>query len=145
MSYQFEDVDDAEVEQYMRQMHSAKPQHLALWDPSPFADREVQLGDVGYIYEGAFRRLFNITVGADDPAQESAVPNPFEPIRFHPLKDAVCYESQDILPYVPYHSRRVELLKEDRTSDNKYVNNRFGVILVVYVNAGHCRSSSRTQ
>ena len=42
----------------------------ALWEPSP-GDHVVGVGDVGYIYEGRFIRLFNILLPADDPSHET--------------------------------------------------------------------------
>lgn len=44
---------------------------------------EVQIGDVGYIDEdGAFRRLFNITVDADHFLNAGGVPQGFAPLKF---------------------------------------------------------------
>ena len=42
----------------------------ALWEPSP-GDHVVGVGDVGYIYEGRFHRLFNILLPADHPSHET--------------------------------------------------------------------------
>ena len=41
-------------------------QGYALWYPEPHESGEVQVGDVGYIREGAFIRLFNIDVSAPE-------------------------------------------------------------------------------
>ena len=56
----------------------------ALWEPSPGnLYRVVGVGDVGYICEGRFHRLFNILLPADDPSHANfGVPDnhePFEP------------------------------------------------------------------
>jgi hypothetical protein len=57
----------------------------ALWEPSPGSlyDQAVQVGDVGFIREGKFQRLFNILLPAEDPSHENfGVPEhhePFEP------------------------------------------------------------------
>ena len=49
------------------------PAHgYALWEPSPGDPSQVVgIGDVGYISEGRFHRLFNIMLPADDPSHEN--------------------------------------------------------------------------
>jgi hypothetical protein len=60
------------------------PAHgYALWEPSP-GDlyHVVGIGDVGYITEGRFHRLFNILLPADDPSHENfGVPDNHTPFR----------------------------------------------------------------
>ena len=48
----------------------------ALWEP----DSRVQVGDVGFIREGKFERLFNALLPADDPSHELGVPEYHEPL-----------------------------------------------------------------
>jgi hypothetical protein len=59
---------------------------LALWHPSPLEriyDR-VSIGDVGYIDEGAFIRMFNVTRPWDDPSNGNfGNPDQYEPLNFH--------------------------------------------------------------
>ena len=44
----------------------------ALWDPDPGSlSPAVEVGDVGYIYEGKFHRLFNVLLPADDPSHRN--------------------------------------------------------------------------
>jgi hypothetical protein len=44
----------------------------ALWDPTPGTLYDVaSVGDVGYISQGRFNRLFNILLPADDPSHEN--------------------------------------------------------------------------
>ena len=53
----------------------------ALWDPTPTnPNRPVQVGDVGFILEGRFYRLFSAMLPADDPSQELGVPEYHEPL-----------------------------------------------------------------
>ncbi len=54
----------------------------ALWDPSPGKlYSAVEVGDVGYIREGKFHRLFNVLLPADDPShQKLGVPEYHEPL-----------------------------------------------------------------
>jgi hypothetical protein len=52
----------------------------ALWEPSPTnPNRPVQVGDVGFICEGRFHRLFSALLPADDPSQELGVPEYHKP------------------------------------------------------------------
>ena len=61
-----------------------------LWDPSPTKmdpgiDKEayeVAVGDVGYIEYGAFKRLFNAVLPANDPRNKHGVPPDFKPLKF---------------------------------------------------------------
>jgi hypothetical protein len=53
----------------------------ALWEPRPTnPNRPVQVGDVGFIREGRFYRLFNALLPEDDPSQEPRLPEYFEPL-----------------------------------------------------------------
>jgi hypothetical protein len=53
----------------------------ALWEPSPInPNRPVQVGDVGFIREGRFHRLFSALLPANDPSQELGVPEYHKPL-----------------------------------------------------------------
>ena len=53
----------------------------ALWQPSPrYPDKPVQVGDVGFIRKGKFRRLFNALLPENDPSHECGVPEYHEPL-----------------------------------------------------------------
>ncbi|KAJ6570047.1 hypothetical protein DFH09DRAFT_1153912, partial [Mycena vulgaris] len=52
----------------------------ALWCPEPCLYTEVKVSDVGYLREGAFHRLFNVTLPADHPDQTLGVPVLFQPL-----------------------------------------------------------------
>ena len=53
----------------------------ALWEPSPTnPNRPVQIGDVGFIREGRFYRLFSALLPADHPSQELGVPEYHKPL-----------------------------------------------------------------
>ncbi|KAH9074327.1 hypothetical protein EDB83DRAFT_1955593 [Lactarius deliciosus] len=60
----------------------------ALWvpDPSELYDR-VRVGDVGYVKQGHFLRMFNALLPADDDAQEYGVPEGFAPLNMGPFKN----------------------------------------------------------
>ena len=53
----------------------------ALWEPSPGENyTAVGIGDVGFIREGSFHRLFNILLSGDDPSHQDGVPQHHEPL-----------------------------------------------------------------
>jgi hypothetical protein len=53
----------------------------ALWEPSPGGHyTAVDIGDVGFIREGRFHRLFNILLSGDDPSHQDGVPQGHEPL-----------------------------------------------------------------
>ena len=56
---------------------------LALWNPNPpkeFYDH-VSIGDVGYLHEGTFIRMFNVMLKSDDPLNNKlGNPEPYEPL-----------------------------------------------------------------
>jgi len=53
----------------------------ALWEPSPGGRYiAVEIGDVGFIREGRFHRLFNILLSGDDPSHQDGVPQRHEPL-----------------------------------------------------------------
>ena len=55
----------------------------ALWDPSPGELYDpVAIGDVGYIREGKFHRIFNVLLPEDHPSQAKLhTPEHHEPLR----------------------------------------------------------------
>ena len=53
----------------------------ALWEPSPGGHyTAVEIGDVGFIREGRFHRLFNILLSGDDPSHQGGVPQRHDPL-----------------------------------------------------------------
>jgi hypothetical protein len=52
----------------------------ALWEPSPGHYTAVEIGDVGFIREGRFHRLFNILLPEDHPSHQNGVPQRHEPL-----------------------------------------------------------------
>jgi hypothetical protein len=53
----------------------------ALWEPSPSRPYNlVEVGDVGFIREGRFHRLFNALLPADHPSHQSGVPEYHQPL-----------------------------------------------------------------
>ena len=61
---------------------------LALWDPKPVENLHkrpggrVSIGDVGYLYNGAFMRMFNVTLPWNDPLNKLlGTPEKYERIK----------------------------------------------------------------
>jgi hypothetical protein len=53
----------------------------ALWDPSPIRPHNpVEIGDVGFIREGRFHRLFNALLPDNHPTHKFGVPEHYEPL-----------------------------------------------------------------
>ena len=65
---------------YQRQLSSLYL-GIALWDPRPVKAlyNSVSIGDVGYINEGRFYRMFNVTLPWDDPSNNNrGQPEPYQ-------------------------------------------------------------------
>ncbi len=53
----------------------------ALWEPNPGGRyTAVEIGDVGFIREGYFHRLFNILLPKDHPSHQDGAPQQHEPL-----------------------------------------------------------------
>ena len=53
----------------------------ALWEPDPSSLHSgVEIGDVGFVREGRFHRLFNALLSADHPSHQFGVPEYHEPL-----------------------------------------------------------------
>ena len=70
---------------------SSHDRGLALWDPSPVENLHrqpghVSIGDVGYLEDGAFMRMFNVTLPWDDPSNKlhRKPPDKYESISIEP-------------------------------------------------------------
>ena len=72
----------ADYEIFRKQLAIKYPSYgYALWEPSPAnPNRPVQPGDIGFIREGRFYRIFSALLSADDPSQEFSVPEHHEPL-----------------------------------------------------------------
>jgi hypothetical protein len=53
----------------------------ALWEPDPGEYAPVELGDVGYLYKGAFIKLFNASKDRDDWSNRLGLPTEHVPLR----------------------------------------------------------------
>lgn len=86
----------------------------ASWSPEPLHG-DIYIGDVGYIDEdGAFHRLFNVTVDRDHPVNSGGVPKNFEPLQFAPRLLTV---RPNYFPAQPFVSRSVKNQKIEGRAD----------------------------
>ncbi|KAN0123779.1 hypothetical protein V8E52_002269 [Russula decolorans] len=100
---------------------------FALWKPNPVEGiyNQVSIGDVGYIYEGGFIRMFNVTLPCDDESNKTLG----EPCRYDPLSSDSFAIRRETFGKVDYYSRRVsreEIVNTQAASPDeaKYVTYR---------------------
>jgi hypothetical protein len=82
---------------------------LALWDPKPAENPHkhlghVSIGDVGYLDNGAFMRMFNVTLPWDDPSNKlPGKPGEYElidPSYFRDVRDNEIREGEHYTPHL---------------------------------------------
>lgn len=85
---------------------------IALWYPMPPLDgegtrpEEARVGDVGFVDDdGAFHRLFNTMVEADDALNQGEVPDDFQPLR---LNKRLVATNPDAFEAIPIVSRSIK-------------------------------------
>ena len=89
---------DVYAEQLISRRHG-----LPLWQPEPTKFGEVLIGDVGFVQNGCFYRLFNATKLACDPINaQCGVPRDFVPLRYN--ETALLHTVDDYLPPGPLYS-----------------------------------------
>ena len=82
---------------------------LALWDPKPVENLHkrpghVSIGDVGYLENGGFMRMFNVTLPWDDPSNRLlGQPEKYEHIKPSNLGKVRDNEVHDGEYYTPHH------------------------------------------
>jgi hypothetical protein len=87
---------------------------FALWRPNPVEGiyNQVSIGDVGYVSQGAFIRMFNVTLSWDDESNKSLG----EPYRYDPLRPGDFAIRRETFGKVDYYSRRVSREENDRNT-----------------------------
>jgi hypothetical protein len=81
----------------------------ALWDPSPGGLYDaVEVGDVGFIRNGRFHRLFNVFLPGDHPSHRFGVPEHHQQLHLH----ASAYIHKDVEGTTDFCSRHVSLSRE---------------------------------
>jgi hypothetical protein len=78
---------------------------FALWNPNPVEGvyNQVSIGDVGYISEGGFIRMFNVTLPWDDESNKALGGPGF----YDPLSSESFAVRRETCGKVDYYSRRV--------------------------------------
>lgn len=71
---------------------SALSHGVALWNPAPQKRvyNKVSIGDVGYLHEGTFIRMFNVTLPSDHPSNGLlGEPEPYDPLEWGPFANTI--------------------------------------------------------
>lgn len=98
---------------YQEQLRSLGHGH-PIWKPDP-ADlyQQVSVGDVGYVREGYFVRIFNVLLPSDDPSNRLlGEPEPYPPLDLGPFGNI----RHSSFPRGYYHSRFVTPIPESTAS-----------------------------
>ena len=75
-----------------RDQLTALSRGLALWNPTPPKEiyEKVSIGDVGYLHEGTFIRMFNVTLPWDHPSNRSlGEPEPYDLLDCGPFTNTI--------------------------------------------------------
>ena len=91
-----------------REQLSSLHHGLALWDPKPVKNLykqpgHVSIGDVGYLDNGTFMRMFNVTLPWDDPSNQLlGKPGDYEHInpKYFGSRDNEIHEGDQYTPNV---------------------------------------------
>jgi hypothetical protein len=65
---------------------------LALWNPNPPKNiyNNVSIGDVGYLHEGTFIRMFNVALPSNHPSNGLlGMPEYYEPLDYGPFPNTI--------------------------------------------------------
>ena len=97
---------------------STLSQGLALWNPSPLKEiyDKVSIGDIGYLQEGSFIRMFNVILPWSHQSNRT-------------LGEPEPYESLDCGPFANTHKRQFDRVKHcsRHVSAERNVGNRRGM------------------
>lgn len=92
------------------QKHLTGPDGIALWNPNPVEGLydQVSIGDVGYICDGSFIRMFNVMLPWNDPSNmKLGIPEEFKSL------EPSCFDHVDVSGFDPadYHSPHLVKVK----------------------------------
>lgn len=72
--------DDVDYVVYAKQLFGCRLGY-PIWFPKSGDWHDIQIGDVGYYYQGGFHRVFNTTLLDDDPSHINGLPYNYEPFQ----------------------------------------------------------------
>jgi hypothetical protein len=79
---------------------------MPLWQPEPTKFGEVLIGDVGFLDDGCFYRIFNATKPSDDPINKCCgIPADFTPLCYN--ETALRHTIDHYLPPGPLYSSSI--------------------------------------
>jgi len=91
---------------YLEQLSSLY-RGIALWEPEPVKDSydKVSIGDVGYVYNGIFYRMFNVQLPWDNPLNQKISKDP--PGNYKPMDSDLFVIQTTRFKKGDYHSPKV--------------------------------------
>jgi len=135
-----------------REQLSSLHQGIALWEPNPIKGTydQVSIGDVGYVYEGFFYRMFNVTLPSNDPSNNKlGKPDDYTPLDCGPfvnIREAAMTKGDYCSRYVSIESRGDNVTARDPSDaeGNKYECRGQGALLSLS-HDGHRKDVIRTK
>ena len=85
-------VDSHPVSKVYQDQMATLSYGLALWNPNPPKEiyEKVSIGDVGYLYEGSFIRMFNVMLPWSHESNRTlGQPDPYEPLDCGPFANTL--------------------------------------------------------
>ena len=105
---------DKDCNIYARELGKLK-NGLPLWFPEPTKFGEVLIGDIGYIREGAFYRLYNVLRESSDPInQQFPAPSGFERLK---VNERFEHKQDGVFLAGPLYSKTVQSLNVEASAD----------------------------
>lgn len=83
---------------------------LPLWKPEPSKHGDILIGDVGFVSEGMFHRLFSATHAKDHEINKRGVPDDFIPLDDSKIEEDIRYRLDHFLPPGPLCATSVSSL-----------------------------------
>ena len=100
-------VDSPPVSKVYQDQMTTLSHGLALWNPNPPKETydKVTIGDVGYLYDGSFIRMFNVILPWSHESNRTlGQPEPYEPLDCGPLTDTLKRQFDRVKHYSRYVS-----------------------------------------
>ena len=113
-----------------RDQLSALSQGLALWNPNPLKKiyNNVSIGDVGYLHEGTFVRMFNVMLPWDDPSNSTlGKPEFYQSLDCGPFSNSL----QSNFDKVEYYSRHISPIMKGGIGANAQVSSSEPWVIMV--------------
>ena len=103
-------VDSPPVSKVYQDQMATLSYGLALWNPNPPKEiyEKVSIGDVGYLYEGSFIRMFNVMLPWNHESNRTlGQPEPYEPLDCGPFANTLKRQFDGVNHYSRYVSAEI--------------------------------------